>query len=317
MHGPSTCLVIAVVATLGCGQPARPAAVAPPPSPTPAPPPVDPEPPPSADAPRDLPPRPPITYRSIDEALALDGDEPPTSLAGFNLGDREGEDGYVQLTVNGWGRGSGRTTRGPDGAIRQIIVELTPDVGRDDLDVDVMSQWIADAEARVRARWGKPVVWHGRRGFRGKASQLFVNAYDGFRRGTPSLVIVLQPRGDDLPCGPKDGFAAFHRKFDAALLRRDARAVEAMLDPGSADEVPLCRADLAPAARFGCVRKAFLALHGRARPFCNLSHGVYVWRTPRGRGARYFVFRRSPDRAWKAYGPFAIAADENPDALSP
>ena len=49
-----------------------------------------------------------------------------------------------------------------------------------------------------------------------------------------------------------------------------------------------------------------------------MRHTYTPWlRLQNGRGARYFVFRRSPDRAWKAYGPFAIAADENPDALSP
>ncbi|MDQ3336042.1 MAG: hypothetical protein M4D80_12810 [Myxococcota bacterium] len=238
----------------------------------------------------------PLTYASLDDFLSLAGTGPSNRLGGYELG-QPADVPYRRITITSWGdAGTHAIVR--DGKVAHVVVELAPDGN----DVEAMSAKIADATTRIERRWGAPRKGERAR-WRGAAAQLFVIEYDGFLRGTPSLVVDLLPLGDEHVCGARDGFAAFFAKFRKAIVAGDKTALATMIvnDPDSdriTDNLP--RVSSLP-----------------AKPGCHLSREVYYWRTiEKMHGGAYWEFARR-GKTWVAQGPFFIGHDDDPNVSAP
>jgi hypothetical protein len=271
---------------------------------------------------------PPIT---LDEFLGLAGAEPPVTLGGYTLGaapgaPRPGGAYARKVEMTGWEAEVIATV--VDDTVAQVTVELHPDVGRgiqttDDFmaTVDAQDRAIDEAKRTAAARWKTQVTWHGRTGFRGPASQMFFATYSGFLRGTPSLVVDLLPAGDDVVCGPRDGFAAFLKTFDRAIAAKSLAALDAVLDRHTdeaeeGDELVGCTDDATAVGCVAALRREMKA--DGARPFCNISVRTYFLQTVEEfHGGTFFRFTRDAAGAWKAHGPYGIGHDTNPSATSP
>lgn len=274
--------------------------------PTPAPAPVDPPPPTVAPIPTDAAPAvepadamadTTVTYASLRELFGLDDRGPRASLAGYQLG-HPADAPFRHIVITGWGEGSASPIL-RDNLVVHVVVELAPAV--DPPDFAAMSRELQEVTKQLAHAFGAPKRG-GRASWRNADAQLFAIEYDGFLRGTPSLVLDLLPPGEEHVCGSRDGFAAFFASFRGALVAKNEAALEKMIvvnpdDDRLAERPALSR--LPP------------------KPACHLSREVYYWRTiEKMHGGAYWQFS-STGRIWKAEGPFHIGHDDDPNVSAP
>lgn len=263
----------------------------------------------AAPAPDAAPPEPAtvtLTYASLDELLGATGRAPPDQLGGFQLGGPAAEMPH-QLVITGWGTGTA-SARAVDGKVRHVVMELERAAGEGDAtDTGVLAGELGALVTRLSKPWGPPTRGIRTR-WRGPQAQLSMVLYDGFLRGTPSIVVDLLPPGETHVCGTEDGFAPFFRTFRAAIAAKDAAAFTAMREPVASDRLT-CDDDLA------CI-KGLLAKLPRT-PECHQSREVYYWTArEQNHGGTYFEFVRGP-AGWRARGPMFIGHDDDPNVTAP
>lgn len=271
----------------------------------------------------DAPPEPPRL--PLEEVLGLGAAEPPATLGGLELGvaiaaPPPGEGHGRPIGVTGWDATVTPTV--VDGKVTRITAVFAPReaIGLDadgsgDVEPEAYEKAIADAMRLPAARWKKSVTWHGRTGYVGAASQMFFAHYDGFLGDTAALVVDVVPLDDTVVCGPRDGFAAFQKTFDAAIARKNLAALDAVLDrKGEEHHVMECGDDATAVTCVAALRRSMR----REKPFCNLSAGQYYLTTPSEgpHGGTFFWFTRDA-AGWKAHGPHNIGHDDDPSPTSP
>lgn len=244
-----------------------------------------------------------LHYASVAELLGLTAGAPSDRLAGYQLGQAP-DAAWSRIEIPGWWASARAVVR--DGKVAHVVVEL----GAADDDGAKLAA-VLDEIAR---RWGTPRKG-SRPSWRGKTAQLFAVEYDGFLRGTSSLVVDLLPAGDDHVCGSRDGFAAFFARFEKALVGKDDPALAALVTLDAANDMAFCT-DPGEGATYARCAAALLP-RLPATPECSVSHEVYYWRTiEKHHGGAYFVFSRSGS-TWKASGPIGIGHDDDPNPTAP